>query len=281
MKNRLLSLGIYLLSSGLGIYSFLYPLVIPLFQPRGSTGPRAAVATPLMLMLLLALCLLVLLYEVQAETVNTRLIALLGILVAINSVLRFIEIAIPGPGGFSPIFLLIILTGYIYGGHFGFLMGALTMLVSALITGGVGPWLPGQMFCAGWVGMSAPACRPLVAAISGQGRQRELLVLALFGAAWGIGYGAIMNLWSWPFLIGPGDMYATGAHNAQQMLQRYSAYYLLTSLVWDLAAAFGNVLLVWLFGASLLRALRRFQQRFNFEYHPAQSAATTVGNNTP
>ena len=33
-------------------------------------------------------------------------------------------------------------------------MGALTLFTSAIITGGVGPWLPGQMFVAGWVGMS-------------------------------------------------------------------------------------------------------------------------------
>jgi energy-coupling factor transport system substrate-specific component len=34
----------------------------------------------------------------------------LGVLVALNAVLRFIEVAIPGPGGFTPIFFLILTT---------------------------------------------------------------------------------------------------------------------------------------------------------------------------
>ena len=57
-----------------------------------------------MMTLLLGLCLLVLLVEAQGRAADPRLVALLGVLVAINSALRFLETAIPGPGGFSPIF---------------------------------------------------------------------------------------------------------------------------------------------------------------------------------
>ena len=46
-----------------------------------------------------------------------------------------------------------------------FLLGVLTLLVSAILTGGVGPWLPYQMFTAGWVGLSAPLCRPVARAL--------------------------------------------------------------------------------------------------------------------
>ena len=86
-----------------------------------------------------------------------------------NSTLRFAEAAIPGPGGFSPIFLLIVLGGYVYGARFGFLLGALTILVSGMLTGGVGPWMPYQMFVAGWTGMAAPLCRPMVRVVGGKG----------------------------------------------------------------------------------------------------------------
>jgi energy-coupling factor transport system substrate-specific component len=51
---------------------------------------------------------LVLLYEAQGRTIDTRLIVFLGILVAFNSALRFIEVAIPGPGVFQPDLFLII-----------------------------------------------------------------------------------------------------------------------------------------------------------------------------
>jgi energy-coupling factor transport system substrate-specific component len=231
---------------------------------------------PALMTLLLVLCLLVILVEAQGPTLNTKLIALLGVLVAINSALRFIETAIPGPGGFTPIFFLIILVGYTFGGRIGFLMGALTLLVSALITGGVGPWLPGQMFTAGWVGMSTPLLRPIIRRLMAHHRTKsrsginpEIMILAVFGLLWGFLYGAIMNLWQWPFIAGPqGQSWNVGL-SIVEILQRYFAFYLVTSLVWDALAAAGNVLLITTFGAPALRALRRFRQRFAFSYTPA------------
>jgi len=226
---------------------------------------------PLLLTVLLGLCLVVLLYEAQGQAINTKLIALMGVLVAINAALRFIEVAIPGPGGFSPIFFLIILTGYIYGGKFGFLMGSLTIFVSALVTGGVGPWLPSQMFAAGWAGMSASLCRPLVCGLRLESKRGEVVILAIFGALWGFLYGFIMNLWSWPFIAGPADQYWAPGTGFAETLNRYLAYYVVTSLGWDILRAAGNALLILGFGSPTLRALRRFQRRFDFETHPADS----------
>ena len=111
--------------------------------------------TPLLSVVLVSLCLAVLLVELQGQAAGAKTVAALGILVATAATLRFIEVAIPGPGGFSPIFAPIILGGYVFGPRFGFLLGAMTLLVSGLITAGVGPWLPYQMFTAGWVGLSA------------------------------------------------------------------------------------------------------------------------------
>ena len=99
--------------------------------------------------------MMALVLEAQGRAMNAKLIALLGMLIAVNSALRFAETALPGPGGFTPVFMLIILTGYVFGARVGFLMGALSLLASAFVTGGVGPWLPYQMFTAGWMGMSA------------------------------------------------------------------------------------------------------------------------------
>ena len=275
MKFRLFSFAIYLIASISGLLVLLYPFFLPaVSQGTGFASLREG-QMPVMMTLLLGLCLLVLLFEAQGPVMNTKLIALLGILVAINSALRFIETAIPGPGGFTPIFFLIILVGYVFGGRVGFLMGALTMVVSALVTGGVGPWLPAQMFTAGWVGLSTPLLKPVMSILSPKvsrrnttGGNKEIILLAAFGLLWGFLYGAIMNLWQWPFIAGPQNQsYAVGL-GITETLQRYLAYYLVTSLVWDVLAALGNALLILALGKPALRALRRFRQRFEFSYLP-------------
>jgi energy-coupling factor transport system substrate-specific component len=270
MIQRILSGAIYALSTAIGIAAFLAPFFAPIVQQ--SALPQAGAATaPLLLTALVGLCFLALLFEVQGSELSAKSVALLGMLVAINSVLRFAEVAVPGPGGFSPIFMLIILTGYVFGGQFGFLMGTMTLLISGVITGGVGPWLPYQMFAAGWVGLSAPLIRPLIRLLGGEGRRGELLALALFGALWGFAYGAIMNLWFWPFAAGPAQQYWTPGTGLAETLRRYLAFYVLTSLVWDAFGAAGNVLLILAFGAPIVRALRRFRDRLGFVYQPEWS----------
>jgi len=47
---------------------------------------------------------------------------------------------------------VLILSARVFGPSFGFLLGALSMFLSALITGGFGPWLAYQSFAAGWIG---------------------------------------------------------------------------------------------------------------------------------
>jgi energy-coupling factor transport system substrate-specific component len=223
-----------------------------------------------MMAVIVALCLLVLIYEIQEWRLNNKLIALLGILIAMNAILRFMDMALPLFGGFSPVFFLIILTGYVFGGRMGFLMGTLTMLVSALITGGVGPWLPNQMFTAGWVGMSAFLIRRVVLWSKIKNPQFELLLLALFGFGWGFGFGAITNLWFWPFIAGPQNQSFSASQTLMATLKNYGVYYAATSAFWDLGRAVGNVVMMWVFGHAALKALRRFQTRFNFSYQAAE-----------
>lgn len=277
MTQRLLSLAIYGLSTGLGIIAFLHPFWSAIATATTQMGQAHAADAPLMLTLLVGLCFAVLLLEVQGQVVSAKLVALLGILVAMNALLRFVDVAIPGPGGYSPIFALIILTGYVYGSRFGFLMGALTMFVSALITGGIGPWLPYQMFTAGWVGLSAPLCRPSVWLLQGEGRWGEVVVLAAFGGLWGLLYGGIMNIWFWPFATGPVEQYWTPGLPVLETLQRYAVFYLATSLWWDAMRSAGNVALILVIGLPTLRALRRFRQRFAFDYLPGYRPAPAGG----
>ena len=52
---------------------------------------------------------------------------------------------------------LLILSSFVFGSSFGFLLGVQSMLLSAFLTGGFGPWLPYQIFAAGWIGLLAGA----------------------------------------------------------------------------------------------------------------------------
>lgn len=257
--SRALSKSIYLLAGLVGLVSFAYPILagqIAKISPFGrSVGPLELPNTTLLTFLLIIICLGVLLMELQGQAVNAKVVASLGILVAVASVLRLLETAIPGPGGFSPIFVPIILAGFVYGARFGFLMGSLTMLASALITGGIGPWLPYQMIVAGWIGMTA-GWLPKIA-----NKKVEIAQLALFGFGWGILFGFILNLYFWPFVNNEAGQIGS---SLGEVLARYGAFYFSTSFIWDIARALGNAAIILALGIPVVRALNRFRDRLHF-----------------
>ena len=51
----------------------------------------------------------------------------------------------PGMGGFEPRWFRLILAARVFGPGFGVVVGAVCSAASALLTGGVGPWLPYRM----------------------------------------------------------------------------------------------------------------------------------------
>jgi energy-coupling factor transport system substrate-specific component len=175
--------------------------------------------------------------------------------VAIDATLRLV----PSFLGASPIFALIVLVGYVFGPRFGFVMGTLTLLLSAAITAGVGPWLPFQMLCTGWVGVAAGW-------LPKRGSLRaELAIVVAFGAVAGFAYGALMNLYSWPFAA-PGvnadvGLYWSPALTVVESIERYAAFYVATSLVHDATRAVATALLILVAGAPVMRLLRRFRAR--------------------
>jgi energy-coupling factor transport system substrate-specific component len=241
------------LASLLGLVAYLYPFWLPAAEPAAETAAHAADA-PLLLLALGVLVAVALSAEARAAPGRSasKLVALLGVLVAVNSALRLLPVV----GGASPIFLLILLVGYAYGATYGFLMGSLSLFVSALVTGGVGPWLPYQMLGAGWMGMAAGWLPDL--------RRRpavELATLAALGAAWGLLYGALLNLWFWPFLSVEGLGRAPG-EAMSGAIARYGAFYILTSFWYDLFRSVATAALVLVLGRPLLRVLRRYRRRF-------------------
>ncbi len=270
--RRIATGAIYGLSAAIGILAFIYPFFVPVAS--AAAGPYAhSQQAPLVTAALVGLSVVALLVELQGQAINAKTVAMLGVLVAVTSVLRFLEVAFPLPGGFSPVFAPIIISGYVFGGRFGYLMGTFTLLASALITGGVGPWLPYQMFTAGWAGLTAGWLR----GIPGLGRQRgkdpdspgfgvwDLSFLCVFGFLWGLLYGVIINIYFWPFAAGPPNQSWTPGIGPREILERYAVFYAVTSFAWDMFRAVGNVLLIVLLGTPMVKTLTRFQRRFHFQ----------------
>jgi energy-coupling factor transport system substrate-specific component len=258
-----LSALILALTTLLGIWAFIYPFFIPPAPVENEAASHSADA-PLIFLLVVGLSLIAIVTDLETRAIDSKTVALLGVLVATNSLLRPLQ----GPGGFSGFYVLPILCGYVFGSVFGFLLGSLSVLVSALITGGVGPWMPFQMLAIGWIGMSSGALPHNKLRNLWNGKAERWL-LAAWGALLGLLFGAVMNLTFWPFLIAgttalpDGQIWQPGA-GLSEALTRYLAFYLATSLPWDIWLSTGNVLLILFLGPPILRLLRRFKQRFFF-----------------
>jgi energy-coupling factor transport system substrate-specific component len=203
------------------------------------------------------------LVEAGTRQLDSRAVALLAAIAAIDTALRLA--VIEGIGGFSPIFFLILCAGYAFGPSFGFLAGALSMLVSALAGGGVGPWVPYQIFAVGWVGVAAGLAGHWSRKSAAPG-WRDVLVLAGVGGVMGYVVGALLDITDWvPVYRGnPSLGWLPGMDPATSLLH-FGRFYLLTSLAYDTFRAVGNVLMVVALGVPVLAALGRLRARLAFE----------------
>jgi len=268
--SRLWDAVILSVASLTGMVAFFYPFFTTgLAQTQASSNAHAQDA-PLITVVLIALCLATVLANLGSGEMNSKMVAILGVLTAANAVLR----AVPGPAGFSLVFMLPVLCGYAYGPVFGFLLGALSLLVSAIIGAGIGPWLPYQMFATGWVGLTSswlPDMR--------RWGRVEVIALGIWGVFWGFFFGAVMNIWFWPFVFQPqqANSYCQPGMGLAQTLKHYAVFYGLTSFWWDLGRAIGNALLIGMFGAPILKLLRRYQRRFHFVSNENHAVDVSTG----
>ncbi len=251
--SRALGAAIMVLVSLLGIGAFFYPFFLSSTTSVG--GSAHAADAPVIFLVLMPLLLVLALAELGSRHASAKMIAALGILTAINAVLR-----IPVGIGDSPTFFFLpILIGYAYGARFGFLLGALSMFVSALLTFGIGPWLPFQMFALGWLGMGAAVLRPFAARLKGW---PEVMLLAGYGYVGGMLFGVLMNLFSWPFNFDMGGIGWQPGLSLTETAGRYWLFYLTTSLTWDTLRGCSTAAFIVFLGRPMLRELRRFEQRF-------------------
>lgn len=244
-----------LLVTVVGVASFTWPFFVDsdAALARGNDSPWLF---PVLVGLLGA----VLVAQVSRGGLDAKAVATLGVLAALGGALRVLS---AGTAGLEPMFFLLVVGGRVLGRAGGFLLGALAILTGAFLTGGVGPWLPYQMLAAGWVGLGA-ALLPRVPA------RVERYLLAAYGLVAGLGYGAVMNLWFWPFLgaSAPSGAGFDPADPLTTQLAHYAVFYGLTSLGWDLPRGVLTAALVLVAAPAVLRALRRAVRRAQFGARP-------------
>ncbi len=240
-----------LLVSVVGLAAFTWPLLVSVTP--GASGHLGD--APVVFVVVLPLLLAVLLAEFADGGIDARTLAVLAVLAGLGAALRPLG---AGTAGIETVFFLLVVGGRAVGPGFGFLLGTTTLFASAVVTGGVGPWLPFQMLAAGWVGLGAgllPAAR---------GR-RELGLLVLYGVVASYAYGLLMNLWFWPFALGLDTelSYLAGGSPAENT-RRFLVYVTVTSLGWDTGRAITTTVLLVLAGPAVLAVVRRAVRRVSF-----------------
>jgi energy-coupling factor transport system substrate-specific component len=254
------------LATMVGFVSFLWPFLI---NP-GRIG--ATYTPPLMFGILLVLVLAVVFAEIADGGIDSKALAMLGVLSAINAGLRPLG---AGTAGIETVFFMLVFAGRVFGPGFGFALGCTSLFASAVITGGVGPWMPYQMFGCAWIGLFAGLLPPL------RGKA-EIAMLAAYGVLAGYFFGFMLNLQFWPFSVDPGSSiaYLPGASFTEQW-HRYLVFDATTSFGWDTGRAVTDLVCIVLLGPAALATFRRAARRANFEapvgFEPAdgpQAAST-------
>ena len=235
-----------------GLVMLCWPLLVRL--PEGET-----LSPPFLFLALLPLVIAVVLAEFSEGGMDARVLAVLGVLSAVNAILRGLG---AGTAGIELVFFLLILAGRVFGPGFGFVLGCTSLFASALMTGGVGPWLPFQMLVSAWIGMGAGL---LPRRLTGRA---EVGVLVGYGIVASYAFGILMNLSSWPFTLGiavqghEGSLsYVAGAPLLEN-LHRFGVYTLLTSTgSWDTGRAITTSVALIVLGPAILTTLRRAARR--------------------
>ena len=235
-----------------GLMMLAWPLLV-------RVPDHARVDPPFLFLALLPIVIAVVLAEISEGGMDPRVLAVLGVLSAVNALLRGIS---AGTGGIELVFFLLILAGRVFGPGFGFVLGCTSLFASALMTAGVGPWLPFQMLVAAWVGMGAGLLPRRV------GGRREIAMLVVYGVVAAYAFGLLMNLSGWPFVLGievtghEGSLSYVAGAPIWENLHRFAIYTLLTSTgSFDTGRAITNSIAIVVLGPAVLTTLRRASRR--------------------
>lgn len=244
-----------------GLVAYLYPFFLADID-QAAPGVARAGEAPLIFAALLSLALLLFLAELTRQGMNAKVVSLLAVVTVAAAALRVPAL----PAGATAFFFFLIIPGYVFGPRLGFLVGSGAMFVSAFAVGGFGPWLPFQLFAAGWVGMTAGWLGMFVEPRLRNLGRLELVVIAAFAGAWGMLFGAITNLWFWPYVAQGDSISWQPGMGVGEAIRHYWSFYVLTSAGWDAWRAIGNVVLVLAAGRPVLDLLTRYRDRFQIRF---------------
>ena len=244
-KNSLV-LFIASLMSAIG---FVWP-----FFYSGASVPR----TQIFFWLATITALLLVVVEISHSHLDAKSIALLGVLSALIAALRPLG---AGAVGIEPMWFLLILSARVFGPSFGFLLAVISVFVSALLTGGLGPWLGYQIFAAAWIGL-------LAGLLPGRKNLRgfkEILLLVVFAILASELFGILMDLQFWPWALNSQTQisYIPGG-SLHHNLSHFFTFHFLTAMAWDLPRAVFTAGLIAIAGKPVLSALRRTYVRAAF-----------------
>ncbi|MFD7660149.1 ECF transporter S component [Actinosynnema sp. NPDC059797] len=243
------------LASLAGLMMFLWPLLVRVEPQPTQHGPDA----PFIFLAILPVLIAIVLAELSEGGMDAKALALLGVLSAVNAALRPLG---AGVAGIETVFFLLVLAGRVFGAGFGFVLGCTSLFASALLTAGVGPWLPFQMLCSAWIGMGAGL---LPRRVTGKA---EIAMLVVYGIVVAYVFGFLMNLWFWPFITGAEVDYYDGHISyvpgapVLENLHRFAIFTLLTSTAgWDTGRAITNTIAILVLGPAVLATLRRASRK--------------------
>lgn len=237
-----------------GLLAFAWPLLVP---TNGLAQFHSQ--APFLVGAILPIVTILVLVDLSSAHIEVKALALLGVLIAVGTVLRPLG---TGTAGIELIFFLVILGGRVFGPAFGFIQGVLTLFASALLVAAIGPWLPYQMIATGYIGLLAGLLPGRSAGLRGV---KEIIVLCAFGAVSAFAYGALMDFAFWPYATG---MYGELSWNPQASrlhnLHVFLIYELATGMGWNTGRAVTNVVAITILGPGVLRVLRRANRKAFF-----------------
>ena len=203
-----------------------------------------------------AFSFVVVVLQVSSQQLDAKSVALLGVLSALIAALRPLG---AGAVGIEPMWFVLILSARVFGPSFGFLLGMISMFVSALLTGGIGPWLGYQVFAAAWIGLLAGS---LPKRTRGHKEILMLMCYSIFASGF---FGILMDLQFWPWALGSNTQLSYLPNgDLSENISRFLTFHFATAMAWDLPRAIFTCTLIALTGVAVLSALRRTHTRAAF-----------------